>query len=112
MTLTIRADPVPLRLDVGGAIRIGQTRVTLETLIGRFHQGYSPEHLADAFDTLQLADIYAVIGYYLRHRSEVDAYLKQVDEGAETIRRKIEARPGYQEFRERLLARRAAPRGT
>lgn len=112
MTLTIRADPVPLRVDAGGAIRVGHTRVTLETVIGFFNRGSSPEEIADSFDTLKLADIYTVIGYYLRHRAEVDAYLKHVDEEAETVRRKIESQPGYQEFRERLLARRAALRGT
>jgi hypothetical protein len=54
---------------------------------------------------VSLADVYAVIAYYLRHRSEVDEYLgNRVREHAE-LRREIEGRPEYQELRERLLAR-------
>jgi uncharacterized protein (DUF433 family) len=110
VTLTIETDPVPLRVDDTGTVRVGGTRVTLDTVIGFFNQGESPEEIAYGFDTLKLADIYTVIGYYLRHRAEVDAYLKQRDEEAEALRREIQAQPRYKEFRERLLARRAALR--
>lgn len=76
----------------------------------RLQAGDSPGEIVDAFDTLKLADVYSVIGYYLRHQTEVDAYLQHVEEEAEAIRREIESQPGYQEGRERLLARRAALR--
>lgn len=107
MRLKITTDPNPLREDLGGAIRVGPTRVTLETLLHSYKRGESPEEIADSFSTLNIADIYSVIGYYLRHQSEVDAYLKQVEE-EEALRRKVEAQPGYQEWRRRLLDRRAA----
>lgn len=107
MKLDIRTDPPPLREDLGGAIRVGPTRVTLETVIYAYKSGESPEQIVEDFDTLQLADVYSVIGYYLRHQSEVDAFLREAEAEAEAIRRKIESQPGYQEFRERLLARRA-----
>jgi len=108
MTLTIATDPVPLSVDPHGVVRVGGTRVTLDTVIGLFNQGHAPEWIADGFPTLELADIYAVIGYYIRHRLEVDAYLARRKKEAEVLRRQIEARPGYREFRERLRARRAA----
>ena len=110
MTLPIKTDPVPLSADDDGRVRVGGTRVTLDTVIGAFNQGESPEEIVDGFDALELADVYTVIGYYLRHRPEVDAYSKRRDDEAEVLRREIEAQPGYQEFRERLLARRAASR--
>jgi uncharacterized protein (DUF433 family) len=110
MRFTIRDDPVPLREDLGGAIRVGPTRVTLETVLSAYNQGSSPEEIKYQYPTLKLADIYSVIGYYLRFQSEVDAYLGYLQEEAEAIRRRIESQPGYQEWRERMLARRAALR--
>lgn len=101
----IRTDPPPLREDLGGAIRVGPTRVTV---IYAYKSGESPEQIVEDFDTLQLADVYSVIGYYPRHQSEVDAYLREAEAEAEAIRRKIESQPGYHEFRERLLERRAS----
>lgn len=44
------------------------------------------------FDTLDLADVYAVIAYYLRHGAEVDAYLAEQRRLADEVRREIEAR--------------------
>ena len=110
VTLTIEADPVPLSVDAHGRVRVGGTRVTLDTVIGLFKQGRSPEWIAEGFPTVTLADIYTVIGYYLRHRPDVDEYLRRRKEEAESLRRQIEAQPGYKESRERLLARRATAR--
>ncbi len=108
MKLEIKTDAPPLREDLGGAIRVGPTRVTLRIVLFAYKQGESPEQIVDAFDTLQLADVYSAIGYYLRHQAEVDAYLRWSEAEADALRRKIEAQPGHREFRERLLARRAA----
>lgn len=108
MKLEIRTDPPPLREDLGGVIRVGPTRVTLESVLTLHKRGESPEEIVEAFDTLTLADVYSVIGYYLRHQTEVDAYLQWAEAEAEAIRRKIESEPRYREFRQRLLARRAA----
>jgi uncharacterized protein (DUF433 family) len=109
MALSITPLPVPLEEDAHGVVRVGGTRVPLESVLHLFNRGASPEAIARSFSTLELADIYTVIGYYLRHRPEVDVYLKRVAEEEEEILREIESRPGYREVRERLLARRAAP---
>lgn len=106
MNLPAVPDPVPLALaEDGRVIRVAGTRVTLDTVIGAFKHGATPEEIAQDYSAVSLADVYAVITYYLRHRSEVDEYLeRRVREHAE-LRREIEGRPEYQEFRERLLAR-------
>ncbi len=65
---------VPVRTDEDGVIRVGQTRVTLVTLISFYKQGESPEALHEAFPTVSLGDVYAVVAYYLAHQAEVDAY--------------------------------------
>jgi hypothetical protein len=55
-----------------------------------------------------LADVYAVIAYYLNNQAEVQAYLQQQQEEAHKIWEKIETKIDYQAFRERLLARHQA----
>ena len=54
-----------------------------------------------------IADVYHVIGYYLRHLAEVEAYLHQRREQIDTVRQQNEARFDPQGVRARLLARRA-----
>jgi len=83
---------LPLHQDEDNNIRVSGTRVTLDTIIGFYRQGETPEDLHEGFPTVPLADIYAVIGYYLAHQDEVDAYLKQRDEEAERIRQEWETR--------------------
>ena len=82
---------VPLRTDANGVIRVGNTRVTLHTIIGFYNSGESPEELHEGFPSVSLADIYAIISYYLANRDTVDEYLRQIDEEGKRIRHKIEA---------------------
>ena len=97
----------PLRVDEGGVVRVGKSRVSLDLVIEQYENGMTPEDMVRAYDTLVLADVHAVIAYYLRHRDEVRAYLKRRVEEAEALRAKIEAeRPRVS--REELLARRSA----
>jgi hypothetical protein len=85
---------------------VGGTRVLLELVIRAFRNGATPEAIVQAYDTLDLTDVYAVISYYLVHRVEVGDYLRHRDEDAEVIRREIEAaQPRRPDLRERLLAR-------
>jgi uncharacterized protein (DUF433 family) len=102
--LTAPVEQIPLRLDPHGVARVGTSRVTLETLVNVYHQGATAEAIAERFPTLTLADIYAVLGYYLRHRTEVDDYLRQQDREAEAARRHYEQRFGRSKTREQLAA--------
>ncbi|HEV3081624.1 MAG TPA: DUF433 domain-containing protein [Gemmataceae bacterium] len=109
MTITIHADPVPLRVDEHGVIRIGDSRLALEAVLDYHHQGMAAEAIAEGYaDIITLADVHAVLAYYHRHREEIDRYLQYRDQQAEAARRDIEAtqptRPG---FRDELLARQA-----
>jgi uncharacterized protein (DUF433 family) len=106
MSLVVAAEPVPLRLDTGGTFRVGQTRVTLDTVVATFESGASAEEIALRYPVLELADVYAVISYYLRHRKEVQEYLRERYQVADEIRQKIEARDNPAGIRARLLARR------
>lgn len=103
---TLVAEPPPLLMDADGVARVGGTRVTLDTVVGEYEDGATVEEIVQNFDTLHLADVHAVIAYYLRHRLEVEEYLHQRQERAEEIRQQNEARFPSQGLRERLLARR------
>jgi uncharacterized protein (DUF433 family) len=105
--LPLRSDPLPLRVDKGDAVRVGRSRISLDLVIEQYENGMSPEDMVRAYDTLVLADVYAVIAYYLRHRDEVRIYLKRREEEAEALRATIEAEhPPI--TRQELLARRSA----
>jgi uncharacterized protein (DUF433 family) len=90
MTLTLHADPVPLRVDDTGAIRVGQSRVTLDVLLQYWRMGMKPEQIVEGLDTLTLADVHGALAYYLRHQAEMDAYLHRREEESEELRQQIE----------------------
>ena len=98
-------EPIPLLTDADGVIRVAGTRVTLDTLVDTFLTGASPEEIAQDFPVLRLDDVYAVVTYYLRHRTEVDAYLRERRARAGVLRAEIEAHSPQTGLRERLLAR-------
>ena len=56
-------------------MRIAHTRVTLDTLVSAFQDGATAEEIAQQYSAVPLADIYSLIGYYLRRRPEIEAYL-------------------------------------
>jgi uncharacterized protein (DUF433 family) len=106
MVLSIKTESPPLRVDSHGVVRVGQTRVTLDTVASAFKRGTTAEEIVRQYSTLELADVYTTIGYYLQRREEVDAYLAERARGAEQVRRENEARFDPIGVRERLLARR------
>jgi uncharacterized protein (DUF433 family) len=105
--LPLNGEPLPFRLEDGGAVRIGKSRVTLDLIVEQYENGMTPEDMVRAYDTLVLADVHAAIAYYLRHRNEVSIYLKRREEEATALQAKIEAEHP-RVSREELLARRAA----
>jgi uncharacterized protein (DUF433 family) len=108
MPTLIQAEPLPFTEDADGVIRVGKTRVTLETIIGAFSDGASAEEIACQYPSVELADVYAAITYYLRHRAEVEGYLQRQEKRSGAVKRENLARFGQQGIRERLLARRKA----
>ena len=64
--------------------------------------------MKEHYPSLQLADIYSVIGYYLRHQAEVDEYLLEHQRLARDVRQEAKRRFNPLGIRARLLARRKA----
>ncbi len=108
MSLLAAAEPMPLVTDADGVVRIGNTRVTLDTVVTAFQDGLTAEGIVEQYPSLQLGEVYAVIGYYLRHQTEVDTYLQERQRHAAEVRQENERRFNPIGVRERLLARRSA----
>jgi uncharacterized protein (DUF433 family) len=106
MSLSTPAEPVPLLPDPDGVMRIGSTRVTLDTVVAAFREGMTAESIVEQYPSLRLPDVYSVIGYFLNHWDEVDAYLLGRQRLADVVRRGNEARFDPSGIRDRLLARR------
>ena len=106
MSLILEPKPLPLRWDTDGVIRVGNTRVTLDTVIGAFKNGDTAEQIAQDYTALDLVDIYAVIAFYLSQPEAVETYLSDQLAEAHQLRAQMESRFDPQGIRERLLARR------
>ena len=106
-TLPLPVDAPPLRSGKDGAVRVGNSRISLDLVVQQYENGMTPEEMVRAYDTLHVADVYAAISYYLRHREEVRTYLKRRQEEAGHLAARIESeRPGV--TRKDLHARRTA----
>ncbi len=104
--ISIVTRPVPLRTDDAGVLRVGKTRVSLDSVIASFNEGSTAEEIVQQYDVLALADVYAVIGYYLENQNEIDSYLAARRTQREQLRQELETRYQPQGIRQRLLARR------
>ena len=104
--LVLERETPPLREDKTGAIRVGNTRVLLETVIRAFQDGASPESIVNRYSTLSLSDVYSTIAYYLRHQDTVKAYLSQREELAESVQQRLSTiQPDLSSIRSRLMSR-------
>lgn len=104
MTLTLETMPVPLVRSEDGTIRIKGSRVTLETLLGAYIRGDSPEEIHEGFPAIDLGDIFTVIAYYFHNKAEVEQYLAAQEVASAEIEKKFAERrsPTQIALRERL----------
>ena len=106
MDLSTSVEKLPLNTEPDGTIRVGQTRVTLETVVGAFQNGSTCEEIVFQFPVLELADVYAVIGFFLKNRPAVEKYLAQQVADATNEQEKIQQQFAPTGIRQRLLKRR------
>jgi uncharacterized protein (DUF433 family) len=106
MPLLLNAEQPPMTAGPDGVVRIAGTRVTLDTVVAAFADGATAEEIVQQYPTLQLSDVYAVIGYYLRRKADVDEYLAERESQAHDVRRANEAAFDPAGIRVRLLSRR------
>ena len=102
---TIEPEPVPLARDSYGRLMVLGSRVSLDVLIADFKSGKTPESIHDAYETVSLADVYAIFAYYLRHRTEIEVYLAEQERKGTQIRAQLEAEHPIDNLRATLLSR-------
>lgn len=105
MTLPPPPASSPLTTGRDGGVRVGGTRLTLDTVVEAFREGLTPEEIQRQYPSLELAHMDSAISYYLHHRTEVEGYLEARARRREHVRREVEARFDPTGIRERLLAR-------
>jgi uncharacterized protein (DUF433 family) len=104
MTLTVMAETAPLQ-ENDGVMFVGNTRVPLDTVITVFNQGMTAEEIVCRYPSLNLADVYSTISFYLNHQEEVEIYLEKRRRRSQEIRVMNQTRFDSKALRDRLLAR-------
>ncbi len=96
---------IPLIMGEDGVIRIDQTRVTLDTVVSAFKSGSTAEEIVFQYPTLDLADVYAVISYYLKNQPAIELYLQTAETVSAKLRPTILQKFPATDIRQRLMAR-------
>lgn len=99
-------EAIPLTKDPSGVYRVGGSRVTLDLVIRAFNRGATAEEIAQDFPSLELSDVYQVIGYYLKHGSELAEYFKRRALEEQELLGTHQEEWSPRGLRQRLLARR------
>src|SRR5438309_11589641 len=106
MSQPLTTDTVPLAKDADGVWRIVSSRVTLDTVVSAYRDGMTAEGIVEQYPSLELGDVYSIIGFVLRHPQEINTYLHERRHVSEAVRQENEARFSPLGVRDRLLARR------
>ena len=98
---------VPLEMWEDGTIRVGGTRLLIDMIVDYHNRGECPEDIYEAFPSkyYTVADVYAVIAYYLSHQRAIDKHLLDKAKKAEKVWEKIENDPKHIEFTAKLRRR-------
>jgi uncharacterized protein (DUF433 family) len=99
-------DAIPLAKDTHGVYRVGRTRVTLDLVVRAFNRDATVEEIVQDYPSLQLSDVYQVIGYYLKHSAELASYLAKREGEEKELLAAHRDEWSPRGLRERLLARR------
>ncbi|MGA2738440.1 MAG: DUF433 domain-containing protein [Bryobacteraceae bacterium] len=109
MAATELVEAIPLAKDPHGVYRIGGTRVTLDLVVRAFNRGATAEEIVQKFNSLQLPDVYQVLGYYLKHSADLAAYFEKREREEKELLDAHKDEWSPKGLRERLLARRKNP---
>lgn len=96
-------DSVPLVQLENGAVRVRNSRVTLETIVIRRQMGDTVERIHSGYPTVSVSQIKEILAWYFDNKADVDEYIRQIEAEWEKARQWEESQPGYKESREKLL---------
>jgi len=98
-----------VHLDESGVLRVGTSRVMLDSIVASFEQGYSAETIQQQYPALSLEEVYGAIAWYLAHADEVSQYLQRQQVVWDQWRAKAAAQPSSVIQRLRALQTRKVP---
>ncbi len=93
-----------------GEFFVGNSSVTLHSVIANWKRGDGPERIQEAFPSLPLVAIYGAITYYLEHQPELDRHFRETVESLAAHQAQVEAQ--HPEFFADMRARIAKHRAT
>jgi len=100
--------PLPLKRWDDGSIRVGGTRLTLDSVVTAFtKREYTAEQIAERFGPIPVEVIYATLAFYLANRDLIDAYVERRESDAEARWAEMAADPRVGETQARLRRARA-----
>lgn len=105
MARTLEPLTLPLVEDEHGVLRVAQSRISIDVILYDFRAGLTAEEIALNYPTVDLANVYAVLSYYLSHKEELDDYLRTQEQRSEEKRQEVLKRSPQADLRERLRTR-------
>ena len=69
---------------IEGAYRIGDTRVSLDSLVYLFREGMSAESMVENYSALTLEQVHGALAFYLGNQKEIDQYLTEGQRAAQS----------------------------
>jgi uncharacterized protein (DUF433 family) len=93
-----------------GEFFVGDSRVTVQTIVANWQRRVTPEEIQAAFPSLSLVEIYGTITYYLEHQAALDEHFRDTSEMLAEHQAAVEAKHPefFADMRARLAAYRAA----
>lgn len=90
-----------------GTIRIGNTRVALESIVHHFSMGATAERIAQKFPSLKSAEVYGAISYFLENQEAVAEYILHQEKDSDETQNEFESKfqSETKALRNRILAR-------
>jgi len=74
-------------------IRLKGHRMGIETILFDYLDGLTPEEIVLRYPTLSLEEVHTAVAYYQRDRTQIDAYLRRVEEHEAAMRCQQEQNP-------------------
>ena len=62
--------------QIEGTYRIDDTRISLDSLVYLFREGFSAESMVESYPSLTLEQVHGALAFYLANQAEIDAYLR------------------------------------
>src|SRR3972149_553390 len=69
---------------IEGVYRVGDTRVSLDSLVYLFREGMSVESMVESYPALTLEEVHGALAYCLANQEEIDAYLAKGERVSES----------------------------